>query len=145
MKNIIIVLSLMGLFLASCTTKKTLQQTNLPEKKVSQNKDTIRIANDEIGYEVIIVDARFYTWLNSRAFPRNYHSLQFLENRNAQYVSEWNRRFLNSSYNRNLYDMQINYDPTIKYGYEVNYLIYNYFIYFQNTFKQQLFGIVPPR
>jgi hypothetical protein len=34
--------------------------------------------------------------------------------------------------------MTINYDPTVDYGYEVNYLIYNYMIYFQNTFNQKL-------
>jgi hypothetical protein len=38
----------------------------------------------------------------------------------------------------NLYEMTINYDPTVDYGYEVNYLIYNYMIYFQNTFNQKL-------
>ncbi len=29
-------------------------------------------------------------------------------------------------YNPNLYEMTINYEPHIHYGYEVNYLIYNY-------------------
>lgn len=107
--------------------------------------DTIRIVNEELEYQVIIIDGGFTNWLNSRSFPRGYHTLTFLENRNKQYVGEWNRRFLNSSYNRNLYDMQINYDESTRYGYEVNYLIYNYMVYFQNTNKQRLFGIVPPR
>ncbi len=62
------------------------------------------------------------------------------------YISQWNNR--NSQpmrYDSSLYEMQINYDYTVHYGYEVNYLIYNYMIYFQNTYKQQLFGFVPPR
>jgi hypothetical protein len=47
-------------------------------------------------------------------------------------------------YNPSLYEMTINYDFN-DYGYEVNYLIYNYMIYFQNTNKQTLFGNVPLR
>jgi hypothetical protein len=43
----------------------------------------------------------------------------------------------------NLYEMTINYEYGIDYGYEVNYLIYNYMIYFQNTNNQRLFGNVP--
>jgi hypothetical protein len=39
--------------------------------------------------------------------------------------------------------MTINYEYGIDYGYEVNYLIYNYMIYFQNTNNQRLFGNVP--
>jgi hypothetical protein len=56
---------------------------------------------------------------------------------------EWNSRALQPERYRNLYEMQINYDPKIHYGYEVNYLIYNYMIYFQIANKQQLGGFVP--
>jgi hypothetical protein len=108
--------------------------------------DTIKIANKAVEYDVMIIDAGFSSWLNSRAIPRNHYSLSYLENKNQWYVQEWNRRVLQpQKYDRNLYEMQINYDPSIRYGYEVNYLIYNYMIYFQNTYNQQLFGRVPPR
>lgn len=108
--------------------------------------DTIKIANKDLEYEVIIIDGGFSNWLNSRAFPRGYHAESYLENKNRMYVSEWNSRVLQPSiYDRNLYEMQINYDFSIHYGYEVNYLIYNYLIYFQNTYKQKLYGFVPPR
>jgi hypothetical protein len=32
--------------------------------------------------------------------------------------------------------MTINYDQNVDYGYEVNYLIYNYMVYFQNTLNK---------
>jgi hypothetical protein len=48
---------------------------------------------------------------------------------------EWNR-VLQPSLQWNLYEMTINYNQNIDYGYEVNYLIYNYMVYFQNTYKQ---------
>jgi hypothetical protein len=140
MKAFIVIIVIL-LSIISCKTKSIEAKSNT--KPIFG--DTIKIANQELEYEVIIIDAGFGTWLNSRAFPRGYHSESFLENKNIFFVSEWNRRCLDSRFDRNLYEMQINYDSSIHYGYEVNYLIYNYMIYFQNTFNQQLFGRVPIR
>jgi len=116
------------------------------DKPLATQNDTIRIANDSLQYEVIIIDPGFSTWLATRAYPRGYHSQSYMENKNQLYVSEWNRRVLQPQrYDPNLYEMTINYEPGIDYGYEVNYLIYNYMIYFQNTYKQKLYGYVPMR
>lgn len=113
---------------------------------MTTQNDTIRIANDELQYEVIIIDPGFSSWLASMAHSRSYHSQSFLENKNRIYITEWNRRVLQTQqYSFNLYEMTINYEPFIDYGYEVNYLIYNYMIYFQNTYKQKLNGYVPTR
>jgi len=142
MKNLIYV-GLVLLFLWSCTTsQKTLAVADNKSKTIS---DTVRIANDSLEYEVIIIDNGFSTWLASRAQPRNYYSLNYLENKNNLYVTEWNNRVLQPQRYGNLYEMTINYSPNIHYGYEVNYLIYNYFIYFQNTYNQKLAGYVPMR
>jgi Family of unknown function (DUF6146) len=119
---------------------------NAINNKNLTSSDTIKIANEELEYEVTIIDAGFNNWLNSRAYPRKYHSEYFLENKNQLYVSEWNRRVMEPQrFDANLYEMQINYDINVHYGYEVNYLIYNYMIYFQNTNKQKLWGYVPTR
>ena len=127
-----------------CTSSKTAFPST--EKSVAAQSDTVRIANEELEYEVIIIDPGFSMWLNSRAFPRNYHSQPFLESKNQLYVMEWNSRVLQPQrYDPNLYELTINYDLNIDYGYEVNYLIYNYMIYFQNTHKQKFFGFVPIR
>lgn len=143
MKNNIILISVVLFVLLSCTGTKTV--TNKPQTEGAIN-DTVKIVNDSLQYEVIIIDNGYSTWLNSRALPRNYHSQQFLEMKNRLYVNEWNNRVLEPHrFDPNLYEMSINYSPTTNYGYEVNYLIYNYMIYFQNTFKQKLFGIVPLR
>ena len=144
MKNCIYILTVIIITLFSCNPSKSIISTKNNDAAIQG--DTVRIANDELEYEVIIIDPGFSTWLNSRAYPRGYHSQSFLETKNQLYVSEWNSRVLQPQlYNPNLYEMNINYNPNINYGYEVNYLIYNYFIYFQNTYKQKLFGYVPPR
>lgn len=141
MKNLLSILVLFLIIIGCSTTSKTIQKTENDSSKVS---DTVRIANDELEYEVIIIDPGFSTWLASQAKPRGFYGESYLEGRNQIYVSEWNSRVLQPQrYNPNLYEMQINYDSSIHYGYEVNYLIYNYFIYFQLTNKQQLSGFVP--
>lgn len=144
MKNLIYIFAVFYFILTSCSSSKPNLAT--ADKNVVSKNDTIRIANDELHYEVIIIDVGFNTWLNSRAYPRNYHTQSFLEGKNRLYVSEWNNRASQPQrYPSNLYEMTINYDSNVNYGYEVNYLIYNYMIYFQNTFKQKLYGYVPVR
>ena len=141
MKKILIMLAVIT-GLLSCKT----QTLNTAETSNKIEGDTVKISNNDLQYEVIIIDGAFVNWLNTRAFPRGYHSEIFLENRTRSYVTEWNIRAMQSNrYDKNLYEMQINYDSSIKYGYEVNYLIYNYMIYFQNTYNQRLYGLVPPR
>ncbi|MXO05587.1 DUF6146 family protein [Flavobacterium sp. HBTb2-11-1] len=142
-KCVSILIVLLTIIACSTASQKVASTDTTSAKKLS---DTVRIANDSLEYEVIIIDNGFSTWLASRAYPRNYYSLQYLENKNYLYVTEWNNRVLQPQrYNPNLYEMSINYRPDIHYGYEVNYLIYNYMIYFQNTYKQKLWGNVPSR
>ncbi len=141
----LIIIFLFSLTLFSCKSKNVVENKNL----VNSSKilgDTVKIANEKLEYEVIIIDVGFVNWLNTLALPRNYLSETFMENKNQFYVSEWNRRVINSQqFDPNLYEMNINFDSSVHYGYEVNYLIYNYMVYFQNTYKQRLFGFVPPR
>ncbi|MGY5355581.1 DUF6146 family protein [Wenyingzhuangia sp. IMCC45467] len=120
-------------------------KNNTKIKNEHNTTDTIKIVNEEEEYEVIIIDPGFNSWLTGRAKPRNYYSLPFLENKNYNYVTEWNIRVNNPSrYSSELYGMRIDYDPSIKYGYEVNYLLFNYFIYFQQKYNQRLAGGIVP-
>ncbi|MFA9188525.1 DUF6146 family protein [Flavobacterium sp. FBOR7N2.3] len=145
MKNNLYILTLiLGLILISCTTQKA---TIVKDKTLnSTSSDTIKIVNEEVEYEVIIIDPGFSTWLNSMAHPRGFYTQSYLETKNQFYINEWNNRFLQPQrFSRDLYEMSIDYNPNINYGYEVNYLIYNYMIYFQNNYRQRLFGRVPLR
>jgi hypothetical protein len=141
MKNLIYI-SIILLAIIGCGSSKSSVTTK--DNSKAESKDTIRIANDELHYEVIIIESGFDFWLNSTAYPRGFYSQKYLENKNYLYVTEWNIRVLQPQrYSPSLYEMRIDYDPNIDYGYEVNYLIYNYMIYFQNKYKQKLYGHVP--
>ena len=91
-----------------------------------------------------MIDSGFNSWLVSTARPRGYYSENYLEDRNYIYVQEYNSRVNQPmTYNPDLYEMRIDYDRNIHYGYEVNYLLYNYMIYFQIKNNQRLAGFVP--
>ena len=144
MKKSIYIIAVIICVAIGCSTSKSVVVEK--EKPTGIKSDTIRIANDKLEYEVIIIDPGFSSWLISNAQPRNYHSQSYLESKNQIWISEWNNRVLQPMrYSPNLYEMTIDYTPSIDYGYEVNYLIYNYLVYFQNTYKQKLFGYVPLR
>lgn len=141
MKTYIAIVLLSGLIWSCGTSHKTV--INTTETNTTE-QDTVRIANDALEYEIIIIEPGFNTWLASVARPEGYYSQSYLESRNRIYVQAWNDRVLQPyKYNPNLYELQIDYRPNIDYGYEVNYKLYNYFIYFQLTYKQQLAGFVP--
>lgn len=142
MKTLVAVIGLL-LLIIGCNSTKTL--TDAQSNPLAKLSDTVKIANDSLEYEVTIIDPGFSSWLAGRALPRGYYSENYLEVKNQLYVTEWNRRaLLPALFDSNLYEMPINYDLNIHYGYEVNYLIYNYFIYFQNRYNQRLgSGFVP--
>lgn len=141
MKYSIAFIVVICLLLSCKPTHKVVNTSSETSTKVS---DTVRIANEEEEYEVIIIDPGFNTFLYGQARPRGYYTESFMEQRNMLFVNEWNIRARQPlRYDSSLYEMQIDYDPNIHYGYEVNYLMYNYFIYFQLKYKQQLAGFVP--
>ncbi len=143
MYRLLIILTL-TLILTSCgSAYKSGTDISKTESDYTEN-DTVRIKSDKVEYEIIIIEPGFNNWMRGRVRPRGYYSQSFLESRNIVYVTEWNNRVLDPSrFDPLLYEMQINYEPGIDYGYEVNYLLYYYFIYFQRTYNQRLAGWVP--
>ncbi|MCB0466566.1 MAG: hypothetical protein KDC78_12970 [Aequorivita sp.] len=123
--------------LFSCGTgNKTMNNSTV----ANSEKDTIRIANDSLEYEIMIIEPGFESWLVSQP-PRGFYGQSVLESKNRLFVSEYNNRVLQpNQYSHKLYSEQINYDPKVDYGYEVNYLLYNYFVFFQDKYNQKFIG-----
>lgn len=139
-------LLLVLLGVSSCGSSQ--KSINITEEEAAafQNKeaDTVKISDAESEYEIIIIEPGFNFWLQSIAQPRGYYSQSFLETRNRLYVIEWNQRVLQPNrFDPLLYQLQINYNPQIDYGYEVNYKLYYYFIYFQRKYRQRLGPFIP--
>lgn len=143
--KVIGLLTLIGLLAHCSASKNTLAISDEETQAFEMVKgDTVAIANEEDEYEIIIIEPGFNTWLNSIARPKGYYSQSFMENRNRLMVLEWNQRVIQPQrYDPSLYEQQINYDPNIDYGYDVNYKLYNYFIYFQRKYNQRLGPFIP--
>lgn len=108
------------------------------DKNLSTAADTVRIANDSLEYEIIIIEPGFNAWLATQP-PRGQFSQSTLELRNQITVTEFNLRVNNpSTFDPNLYVFPIEYRRNVNYGYEVNYLLYNYFLFFENRYNQRL-------
>lgn len=137
--------SIIALIVASCGGSKAAVDISSEEKEVfnQTGQDTVSIASEETEYEILIIEPGYNIWLSRIARPRNYYSQSFMENRNQLYVLEWNRRVLSPQQYRGDYVLQIDYDTKIDYGYEVNYKLYNYFIYFQRKYNQRLGPFLP--
>jgi len=112
------------------------QKSTIP-KAIPQEK-AVRIANDSLEYEIIIFDPGFNRFLNSIAQPRNYHNQSFLEIKNKQFVTSYNIRASQPIIFGELYPQTIDYEFHINYGYEVNYLLFNYFLFFKQKYNQRL-------
>ncbi len=130
MKKINYIILLSTIFLFSCKSVKT-----TADKKSNQEKP-VRIANDELEYEIIIFDSGFENFLIT-APPKSYYSEKTLEAKNRRYVQLWSQRVNNPRYNRNIYEQKIDYDYNIHYGMDVNYKLYQYFKFVEKKYGEK--------
>lgn len=135
MKNLLVLLLLIT-FLYSCNSNKTTLNNNSSETQNSIKNDTIHIVNDELEYEIIIFEPGFEAWLATQP-PMGHYGINYLESRNRLLVLSFNNNVY-KDVTRKIYEQEINYESTTHYGLEVNYLLYNYFVFFQKTYKQKL-------
>ena len=131
-----ILVLLLAIFMVSCSSTQKKINPNFKDSKVEN--DTIIIANDSLEYEIIIFEPGFNSWLATQR-PRGYYNQNYMEQRNQFFVTNYNIRANNPMrYSTNLYPQQIDYEFNVDYGYEVNYLLYHYFLYFQQKYNQRL-------
>jgi len=125
---------LLGLFIYSCGSGRDIKSS--PASATAN--DTVRIANDSLQYEIIIIEPGFNLFINSLAKPEGYYSQSYLESKNQILVQEYNSRVRTPlRYNSNLYIQEINYESFVNYGYNVNYMLYNYFVYLSHEYNQR--------
>jgi len=141
MKKLFIIYLLFINFWSCISTEKLpVKKDPIQDPKTIAN-DTLKISNEELEHDIIIIESGFNSWLATKAKPKGFYNQIRLENMNLKYVREWNARVLQpEKYSSNLYESQIFYNENINYGYDVNYKLFNYFIYFQNQYNQNLLG-----
>lgn len=125
MKKIILLLCFcVGIL--SCASQVEKPKNDKGISKIENGK--ITISNPELEYEVIIFDIGFESWLQTRGKQHSYYDLSYLENKNRIWVNTWNSR---SRVGNAGYDYTIDYHSNVNYGFEVNYMLFNYLLYWQ--------------
>lgn len=137
LKNIHIIVILV-LMIIGCNATKNSSKLKSAKPETNEKVDTIEIANDSLEYKLIILEVGFNSWLATQR-PQGYYNQNYLEQKNMFLVSTYNSRVNQPSvYDPKLYPFQIDYQSHIDYGYEVNYLLYHYFLFFQQKYNQNL-------
>ena len=133
MKSIVkvILILILPLLIFSCATQREINSNGsgrLTLRNTSQAKDSLE-------YELIVFDPGFDFWLSSNSFQKNQYSNAYLQSMNNLYVTEWNRRY---SLGSRLIESYIDYSPFNEYDFELNYKLFMYFKYFEESNRIKL-------
>ena len=110
--------------LASCASKQNVQ--------IKEVGDTAE--EDSVSYELVVLDPGFESWYITNSKPTWYHSQDYYESWNQRYVQAWNYHSMGTRYSQ-LLDGNINYDPQVDYGLEINHKLFYYFQYVTYVLK----------
>lgn len=127
-----LVMFLVFLSVISCGT--TQRDSKRSESHQQVSGDTIKISNDSLDYKVIVFEPGFESWLQTQK-PRGFYSQNYLERHNQHSATTYNGRIYS---NPRLYPQEIDYQANIDYGYEVNYMLFHYFLFFEQKYNQKL-------
>ncbi|MDN6280563.1 MAG: DUF6146 family protein [Psychroflexus sp.] len=130
MKSLVFILIFISVI--SCRTTQT--DNNHSESRKEVSGDTIKISNDSLDYQVIVFEPGFGSWLQTQK-PRGFYSQKYLERHNQNSVIIYNGRVYSKP---RLYPQEIDYQVNIDYGYEVNYMLFHYFLFFEQKYNQKL-------
>lgn len=109
-----------ALLIASCAGTKKLARVEFSEPAGQ--------ATDSVEYELVVLDPGFETWYILHSRPSWYHTQNYYELWNRQYVTAWNTKAMSSRYSR-MFESTIDYDPFTDYGLEINHKLFYYFQY----------------
>jgi len=89
------------------------------------------LSADSLEHRIIVLAPGFDTWLLNKP-SMNFYSNDYYNVKNRLYVAEWNLRYMTAN-NDGLYENYIEYNPRIDYGIDINYKLYYFFKYFEET------------
>lgn len=93
------------------------------------------VSSDSVEYELVVMDSGYDQFLLTEAHPMNFYSNEYYRSWNIRYVTEWNIRCNNPRRNGSFYVTSIDYSPHIDYGLELNYRLYNYFLFIERHYR----------
>ncbi len=128
MKTRTLLPAILILILAACAS---IRNVNTPVQSVELTPD------DSLEYKLVVFDPRFSSFLATQP-PAEFYSQSYYENWNQQYVTVWNIRHQNPLRYGNFYQTRIDYNSNVDYGLELNYQLYNYFLFVEREYGIRL-------
>jgi hypothetical protein len=123
------VLIILAIFIAACAGNKKLAKVAINEHE--------EIAADSVEYELIVFDPGFETWFITHSKPEWYHSQEYYESWNKQYVSAWNSKAISPRFGR-IFESTIDYDYFTDYGMAINHKLFYYFQYVEKELRMDI-------
>jgi hypothetical protein len=120
------ILIILAVFVIACAGNKKLVKVAINDRESE--------ASDSVEYELIVFDPGFETWFITHSKPEWYHSQEYYESWNRQYVSAWNEKALSPRFSR-IFETTIDYDYFTDYGLELNHKLFYYFQYVEKGLK----------
>lgn len=108
------------------------------EEKIQKKKSLqvrAKVEKDSTEYDLLVFDIGFDSWFIMHDNESEKRLLSYYELKNKLYVIAWNDLY--RRHNR-LIDCYIDYNSSIKYGFDLNYKLYMYFKYFEEKNKIKL-------
>lgn len=128
MKVLFFISGILFLLVNACGSTKKVEA---PDQQVEV------IASDSLAYELIIFDPGFETFLAMKP-SAEFYSQHYYESWNRRYVLEWNIRHQNPLRYGDFFQTHIDYDPLVDYGLDLNYRLYNYFLFIDERYGIRL-------
>jgi hypothetical protein len=128
MKCTMILSLLIAITVASCSST---HNTVAPEQK-------IQVAfEDSLDHELVVLDPGFDTFLVTQP-SAEFFSQSYYESWNLRYVTEWNMRHRSPLRHGDFYQTEIHYVASTDYGLDLNYRLYNYFLFIERQYGIRL-------
>ena len=111
----------------ACFTSKPVSKADAETARINQ------VEKDSTQYELVIFDIKYDTFLATQP-PKEFYSDEYYHSWNIQYVTEWNIRHNNPLRHGDFYETQIDYQPHVDYGIDLNHRLYNYFLFIEKEY-----------
>jgi len=125
MRQFLFVVALI-VFVVACSTQKS--AVNVTKNDVEEG------AADSTEYEVETFDQKFESWYQFNNKPATYHSQDYYERWNREYVIAWNAKCARAGKDWH-FEPVVGYNPQEDYGFEMNHKLFYYFMYVENVLK----------
>ncbi|MFY9144982.1 MAG: DUF6146 family protein [Bacteroidales bacterium] len=86
--------------------------------------------SDSIYYELIVFDVAFDNWMTTNSRPVWYYEKEYYEAKNRNYIISWNNLVKQNMF-RPPFEYEIDYEPAIDYGIDLNWKLFWYFKYLE--------------